>query len=165
MSENVSKSVEALFARTAHGIQPGIDIITALLERLGNPHRDLKVIHVAGTNGKGSVCAMIESVLRASGLKTGLYTSPHLFRFNERFRINGQEISNADLEQLIETVLVAERLPSRGNPPRPSGTPPVEGNTPSAVPCSIFDIRHSLPPSPQSPPREGCPKGGVGFPD
>lgn len=78
-----------------------------LLEKLGNPHRDLKVIHVAGTNGKGSVCAMIESVLRASGLKTGMYTSPHLFRFNERFRVNGKEIPNADLEKLIADVEAA----------------------------------------------------------
>jgi len=101
-------SIEHLFARTALGIEPGLDVITALLEKLGNPQRDLKVIHVAGTNGKGSVCAMIESVLRASGLKTGLYTSPHLFKFNERFRINGQNISNSDLEQLITDVEAAE---------------------------------------------------------
>ncbi len=105
---NNENSIEHLFSRTAHGIKPGLEVTTALLEKLGNPHRDLKIIHVAGTNGKGSVCAMIESVLRASGLKTGLYTSPHLFRFNERFRINGQEISKPDLEQLIETVLAVD---------------------------------------------------------
>jgi len=97
-------NIEHLFARTAHGIQPGLEVIEALLNKLGNPQRDLKIVHVAGTNGKGSVCAMIESVLRASGLKTGLYTSPHLFCFNERFCINGQNISNTDLEQLIGDV-------------------------------------------------------------
>ena len=101
---DLQTSVDALFARTAYGIKPGLEVIAALLEKLGNPERELKIIHVAGTNGKGSVCAMIESVLRASGLKTGLYTSPHLFRFNERFRINGKEISNADLEKLIHDV-------------------------------------------------------------
>lgn len=104
---DLKTSVEALFARTSLGIKPGLDVITALLEQMGNPHRELKVVHVAGTNGKGSVCAMIESVLRASGKKTGLYTSPHLFQFNERFRINGQDISNADLEQLIADVEAA----------------------------------------------------------
>lgn len=106
---NIDHSITSLFARTAHGIKPGLDVSAALLEKLGNPHRDLKVIHVAGTNGKGTVCAMIESVLRASGFKTGLYTSPHLFRFNERFRINGQEISDAKLELLITDVLSAEK--------------------------------------------------------
>jgi dihydrofolate synthase / folylpolyglutamate synthase len=114
MSEKLSKSVNALFARTSLGIKPGLDVTTALLEKLGNPQGEFKVIHVAGTNGKGSVCAMIESVLRASGKKTGLYTSPHLFRFNERFRVNGQEISNADLEKVISDVeAAAQSLDSR----------------------------------------------------
>jgi dihydrofolate synthase / folylpolyglutamate synthase len=99
--------VEHLFSRTAYGIRPGLEVTTVLLEKLGNPHKSLKCIHVAGTNGKGSVCAMIESVLRASGFKTGLYTSPHLFRFNERFRINGREIPDPVLEQLIADVEAA----------------------------------------------------------
>jgi len=101
--------VQSLFARTAHGIKPGLEVTVALLEKLGNPHKSLKCVHVAGTNGKGSVCAMIESVLRASGFKTGLYTSPHLFCFNERFRINGREISDAVLEQLIADVETASQ--------------------------------------------------------
>jgi dihydrofolate synthase/folylpolyglutamate synthase len=100
-------SISSLFARTAHGIRPGLEVTAALLEKLGNPHKGLKCIHIAGTNGKGSVCAMIESVLRASGFKTGLYTSPHLFCFNERFRINGREIPDAVLEQLIADVETA----------------------------------------------------------
>ncbi|MFA5687864.1 MAG: folylpolyglutamate synthase/dihydrofolate synthase family protein [Kiritimatiellales bacterium] len=100
-------NIEHLFARTAHGIKPGLDVISELLRQLGNPHENLKIIHVAGTNGKGSVCAMIESVLRASGFKTGLYTSPHLFRFNERFRIAGKEISDVELENLIVRVEAA----------------------------------------------------------
>ncbi|QHI70732.1 bifunctional folylpolyglutamate synthase/dihydrofolate synthase [Tichowtungia aerotolerans] len=101
-------NIEQLFARTALGIRPGLDVITALLDQLGNPQREFKSIHVAGTNGKGSVCAMIESVLRASGKKTGLYTSPHLIRFNERFRVNGQDIPNENLDQLIQAVEVAD---------------------------------------------------------
>ena len=93
--------VEALFKRTTQGIKPGLEVITNLLEALGNPHHKLAVIHVAGTNGKGSVCAMLESVLRASGFKTGLYTSPHLVDFFERFRINGIQITEEKLEYHI----------------------------------------------------------------
>ncbi|MDK2857382.1 MAG: dihydrofolate synthase / folylpolyglutamate synthase [Verrucomicrobiota bacterium] len=100
-------AVHSLFLRTAHGIRPGLEVTQKLLEKLGNPHHTLKCIHVAGTNGKGSVCAMVESVLRASGFKTGLYTSPHLFRFNERFRVSGQDISDSELEQLIIDVEAA----------------------------------------------------------
>jgi len=148
-------NIEHLFARTAHGIKPGLEVTEALLEKLGNPQRDLKVIHVAGTNGKGSVCAMIESVLRASGLKTGLYTSPHLFRFNERFRVSGQEISNADLHQLIADVETAEhqrhaslKLGSAGGIALPEKLEVVGGA--------------SLSERAESPPAEGCPTGGVG---
>ncbi|MCF7849431.1 MAG: bifunctional folylpolyglutamate synthase/dihydrofolate synthase [Kiritimatiellales bacterium] len=101
MSE-LKKAVADLFARTAHGIKPGLDVIHALLQALDNPHHKLAVIHVAGTNGKGSVCAMIESVLRASGFKTGLYTSPHLVNFSERFRINGVPMPGTKLEEYIQ---------------------------------------------------------------
>ncbi|VGO21474.1 bifunctional folylpolyglutamate synthase/dihydrofolate synthase [Pontiella sulfatireligans] len=93
--------VEKLFQRTTQGVKPGLDVITALLEAQGNPHQKLAVIHVAGTNGKGSVCAMLESVLRASGFKTGLYTSPHLIDFSERFRINGEPIPEEKLNGCI----------------------------------------------------------------
>lgn len=101
-SINMNQSVEALFKRTTMGIKPGLEVIAALLEALGNPHRKLAVIHVAGTNGKGSVCAMLESVLRASGFRTGLYTSPHLVDFSERFLLNGLRIPAATLERYIQ---------------------------------------------------------------
>lgn len=78
--------------------------ISALLERLGNPHKWLKCIHVAGTNGKGSVCAMISSVLREAGYKTGRYNSPHLERFTERIVINGKEISEKKFVELAKKV-------------------------------------------------------------
>ncbi|MEN7972766.1 MAG: folylpolyglutamate synthase/dihydrofolate synthase family protein [Verrucomicrobiota bacterium] len=104
-------SVEALFKRTTQGIKPGLDVITGLLQALNNPHRQLAVVHVAGTNGKGSVCAMVESVLRASGFKTGLYTSPHLIDFSERFRVDGKPISEEKLQGYIETLeAVADRV-------------------------------------------------------
>jgi dihydrofolate synthase/folylpolyglutamate synthase len=112
----MSDVVKALFARTTQGIKPGLDVITALLEAMGNPHQRLGVIHVAGTNGKGSVCAMLESVLRASGFKTGLYTSPHLIDFAERFRINGEQIPADRLDRYIGLVEAAT-LSLPGRPP------------------------------------------------
>jgi dihydrofolate synthase/folylpolyglutamate synthase len=87
-----------LDARGAFGIRPGLEMEQGILAALGNPERDYPCIHVAGTNGKGSVCAMLESVLRSAGFRTGLYISPHLVRFNERIRVAGVEASDADIE-------------------------------------------------------------------
>ncbi len=75
-----------------------------LLEVLGNPHARIKAFHIAGTKGKGSVAALIASVLEEAGYKTGLYTSPHLSRFNERIMINGEPIADMDLVELVEAV-------------------------------------------------------------
>ena len=71
------------------GSVPGLSRIDTLLGLLGHPERSVKYVHVTGTNGKGSTCAMLASVLRAAGYKTGLYTSPYIFRFNERMQIGG----------------------------------------------------------------------------
>ena len=79
--------------------KPGLERTRELCEKLGNPEKALRYIHVAGTNGKGSTCAMLESILRAAGYKTGLYTSPYVRRFNERMQVNGEPISD---EELIE---------------------------------------------------------------
>jgi dihydrofolate synthase/folylpolyglutamate synthase len=92
-----------LFRRTAHGIRPGLEIIRRLLARRGNPERNLLALHVAGTNGKGSVCAMLERLLRAAGLRTGLYTSPHLVSLHERIRVNGRPVFDTVLLDLIRT--------------------------------------------------------------
>jgi len=81
------------------GSKPGLERIGALTGRLGNPQDKLKFIHIAGTNGKGSTAAFISSVLTSAGYSTGLYTSPYLIRFNERIRINGEEISDPDLAE------------------------------------------------------------------
>ena len=81
------------------GIKVGLEHTNELLRRCGSPHRGLKTIHIAGTNGKGSTAAMIQAILRENGLKVGLYTSPHLISFNERIRINGLPISD---EYIIE---------------------------------------------------------------
>lgn len=75
----------------------GLDRIRELLQRLGNPQDSLRFVHVAGTNGKGSTCAFISSVLQHAGLKVGLFTSPYIIRFEERIRVNGENISSDDL--------------------------------------------------------------------
>lgn len=77
-----------------------------LLSRLGNPQEGIKIIHVAGTNGKGSVCAYLNAMLIAGGKKTGLFTSPHLVRINERFQINGEDVSD---EQFLDAFLKVEK--------------------------------------------------------
>lgn len=82
------------------GSRLGLSRIQELLSKLGDPQKKLRFVHVAGTNGKGSACAMIESVLRASGYKTGLYTSPYINHFHERIRVNGMEISDTELEEI-----------------------------------------------------------------
>ncbi|MBR3869673.1 MAG: bifunctional folylpolyglutamate synthase/dihydrofolate synthase [Clostridia bacterium] len=86
------------------GIMPGLDRIKILLERLGNPEKSLRCIHVAGTNGKGTVCSFLASVLKQSGYKTGLYTSPYIVNFRERIRIDGEMISETDLEEVTDIV-------------------------------------------------------------
>lgn len=75
----------------------GLARMSELMRRLGNPQKDLRFVHVAGTNGKGSVCAMLSSILREAGYRTGLYISPNLLRVNERIQVNGVEISDAEL--------------------------------------------------------------------
>jgi dihydrofolate synthase/folylpolyglutamate synthase len=95
----------------------GLENITTLAAAFGNPHRAAPCVHVAGTNGKGSTAAMLESILRAAGLRTGLYTSPHLERINERIRIFGEDISDGDfaaawtrVQSAIESLLAAGKL-------------------------------------------------------
>lgn len=96
----------------------GLERITSLLERIGNPHRTLKVIHVAGTNGKGSVCKYISSILEKAGYSVGLYLSPHLERFSERIVVDNQEISEEDLRMLIAEIKpVVEDLKQQDNAP------------------------------------------------
>jgi len=72
------------------------------MRRLGDPQNSFLSVHVAGTNGKGSVAAMLSAVLRRSGYRVGMYTSPHLERMNERFQLNGRPIPAADLRQIVD---------------------------------------------------------------
>lgn len=116
MNQQLKQSLDRLYGLRTFGIKPGLDVTRALLTRLGNPQQAFVTIHVAGTNGKGSVCAMLDSILRQAGLRVGLYTSPHLIRFNERIRVNGADIPDTELaalfdemEALAATVAVADR--------------------------------------------------------
>ncbi len=93
------------------GSKPGLTRIGELLEKLGNPQKGMRFIHIAGTNGKGSCAAMTASVLKAAGYRTGLYTSPYLYRFNERMQINGKEIPDDVLAEIVTRVKpVAEAM-------------------------------------------------------
>ena len=93
------------------GSVPGLSRIDTLLGLLGHPERSVKYVHVTGTNGKGSTCAMLASVLRAAGYKTGLYTSPYIFRFNERMQIGGVPIPDRDVCALVEEIrLLADSM-------------------------------------------------------
>ena len=91
------------------GRTPGLSRTVELLARLGDPHKGLKYVHVAGSNGKGSTAAMTASILRAAGLRTGLFTSPHLWAFTERFRVDGQPISEEALGRITQQVLDTAR--------------------------------------------------------
>ena len=86
------------------GSKPGLTRIRELLERLGDPQKKLRFIHIAGTNGKGSCAAMTASILKAAGYKTGLYTSPYLYRFNERMQIDGRQIEDDALAEIVSRV-------------------------------------------------------------
>lgn len=107
--------VERLFALEQFGIKLGLDNVRAVLDALGHPERAYRSIHIGGTNGKGSVAAMVERGLRAAGLKTGRYTSPHLDRVEERVAINGESIDPATFETATADVFaVVDRLRADG---------------------------------------------------
>jgi dihydrofolate synthase / folylpolyglutamate synthase len=91
---NLDLALKKLFSLHQFGIKLGLENINGLLNYLGDPHKELKTIHVAGSNGKGSTSSFIASILMEAGYKTGLYTSPHFVKFNERIRINGNEIED-----------------------------------------------------------------------
>jgi dihydrofolate synthase/folylpolyglutamate synthase len=110
----LANRLEALYARRTFGIKLGLEVEESILAALGNPERSFLPLHVAGTNGKGSVCAMMESVFRQAGFRTGLYTSPHLVRFNERIQTGGVPVSDADLLALWEIGEAAEKEAAAG---------------------------------------------------
>ena len=104
-------ALNALFARTTGVWKLGLERVEALLGELGDPHRRLRVLHVAGTNGKGSTCALLEGALRARGLRVGIYTSPHLVDFRERFIVDGRVLPDEVIaEWLARWTPTVERL-------------------------------------------------------
>jgi len=113
---NHQETLAYLYGLERFGMVFGLENITRLLQALGDPHLDLKVIHVGGTNGKGSVSAMIASILQEEGYKVGLYTSPHLISFTERIQINGAEITWAEVVELTD--LLRRRVEEEHIPPR-----------------------------------------------
>ena len=103
---NYEQAMEYIHAVQWAGHKPGLTRTRTLLAALGDPHKKLQFVHVAGTNGKGSVCAYLNAMLLAGGKKTGLFTSPHLVRINERFQINGEDVSD---EQFLDAFLKVEK--------------------------------------------------------
>lgn len=107
------KSLDYLYSLQTFGIKLGLDNIRALLTRLGHPERSYGVIHVAGTNGKGSVCACLAHILRSAGYRVGLYTSPHLHSFTERIQVDGEAISEAQVALYTDELrLLAGSIPT-----------------------------------------------------
>lgn len=102
-----SATVQFLYGLQQHGIKLGLETIRALLTRVGDPHRRYPVLHIGGTNGKGSTAAMVAAILQASGHRVGLYTSPHLIDFRERIRVDGVMIAEGRVSELVEALQAA----------------------------------------------------------
>ena len=99
---NFKDALDFLYGLQIFGIKLGLRNITNVLREINNPHTKFKAVHIAGTNGKGSTAALVESVLRTAGYKTGLFTSPHLFDFTERIRVNGVPIPRRQVSAGVE---------------------------------------------------------------
>lgn len=101
---NAEQAIAYIHSVCWKGSIPGLGRTQALLEKMGNPEKKLKFVHIAGTNGKGSTAAMTASILSKAGYRTGLYTSPYIYRFHERIQVDGVEISDEDLTEITEYV-------------------------------------------------------------
>ena len=114
MKRSYEAARDRLYALQQFGIHLGLETISSLLSELGNPQGRFPVLHVAGTNGKGSVAAVTASILQAAGIRVGLYTSPHLLDFRERIRVRGQCIPEGRVVELFDAI---RSLPSFAVPP------------------------------------------------
>lgn len=112
MSKNYEKALELLTSQGKFYINLGLERIRAILELMGNPQKKLKCVHVAGTNGKGSVCAILSTILTEAGYKTGLFTSPHIFKYTERIQIDGKQI---DEDVFAEKIFKIQELSEKNN--------------------------------------------------
>jgi dihydrofolate synthase/folylpolyglutamate synthase len=106
---NYQESLDYILGTPSPGNVYERNVMLPFLAKLGNPHKGLKYVHIAGTNGKGTTSAFIAGVLREAGYKTGLYTSPYIQRFNERIQVNGVQIPDGDLARI--TTLISEKVP------------------------------------------------------
>ena len=97
-------AIKLITGKSNFYIDLGLERIFAVLEKFGNPQDSLKFIHVAGTNGKGSVCAMLAAILQEAGYKTGLYTSPHIWEYTERIKVNGEEIPKETFAEYVQKI-------------------------------------------------------------
>jgi len=114
---NYAEAIQFLYDLRLFGTKFGLDNTLRLAATIGEPHRRLRFIHVAGTNGKGSTCAMLESIYRHAGLRVGLFTSPHLVSFAERIQINRRPISEGDVTRLVQQFYdVIQKLPASNHP-------------------------------------------------
>ena len=100
----LQQATDYIHSKFRKGAVPGLDRVRQLLGMLGNPEKKLKFIHIAGTNGKGSTAAMTASILTKAGYRTGLFTSPFIYRFHERIQLSGEQISDEDLVEVVEYV-------------------------------------------------------------
>jgi dihydrofolate synthase/folylpolyglutamate synthase len=105
LTSKIKKYLDFLFSLQRYGIKLGLEHTYSLLKYLEDPHKKIKTIHVAGTNGKGSTCAHIEAVLRHNGFKVGIYTSPHLIHFNERIKVSGHAIKDDEIVYFLDNAL------------------------------------------------------------
>ena len=101
---NLEQCIEYIHSKFRKGSIPGLHRMAELLEMLGNPQNELKYIHIAGTNGKGSTAAMSASILNAAGYRAGLFTSPYIYRFHERIQLCGEQIADEDLVEVVNYV-------------------------------------------------------------
>ena len=101
---NYNEAIAYIKSTGKFGSRPGLEVISCLLEKMGSPHKKIKCVHVAGTNGKGSTSSYVSNVLRECGLKVGLFTSPPIFDETERIQINGNYIAKDDLADVTEFV-------------------------------------------------------------
>src|SRR5580700_7763304 len=127
-----AEAIEFLYGLRLFGAKFGLENTLMLAELAGNPQLGLRFIHVAGTNGKGSTCAMLESIYRAAGLRVGLFTSPHLVAFGERIQVNRRPVSEGDITRLVSEMReflevgwggASESLHADAPPPSPAGHP------------------------------------------
>ena len=113
---NYKEAVEWLEGLEKYPEVSKFDLVHAMLEELGNPQEKMRFLHVTGTNGKGSTCAMVASILKEAGIQTGMMTSPHLFQYTERLKVNGRDISEEDFcELVVEMQKVCDKVVTKNN--------------------------------------------------